>query len=120
MAKETTGKAYRMLVTETHQKTVVVRAGSEQEARQRAEDAWKNTEFILGPQSFQGVEFYILGESDDIGSGDRDGIGIAAKDGGRDENQDGNQDGNQGGNRDGNRDGNRGEKDATGPASHHD
>ena len=57
-------KEYKVLVTETLQKTVVVEAGSEAEAHRRAEDAWKNAEYILDADSFQGVEFHVLGEAD--------------------------------------------------------
>ena len=57
-------KEYRVLITETHQKTVIVEATSESEAHRRAEDAWKNAEYILDEESFQGVEFHVLGESD--------------------------------------------------------
>ena len=55
-------KVYAVLITETRQKTVAVEAGSEAEARRRAEDAWKNAECLLGDEDFQGVEFYIAGE----------------------------------------------------------
>ena len=55
-------KTYRVLITETRQKAVAVEARSEQEARRRAEDAWKNAECLLGEEDFQGVEFYIVGE----------------------------------------------------------
>ncbi len=55
-------KSYRVLITETHQKTVIVDAGSEQEAHQRFRDAWKNAECILDTDSFQGVEFHVVGE----------------------------------------------------------
>ena len=55
-------KTYRVLITETRQKTVAVEAGSEAEARRRAEDAWRNAECILGDDDFQGAEFYITGE----------------------------------------------------------
>ena len=54
---------YKVLVTETLQKTIVVEAASEKEASRRAEDAWKNTEYILDVNDFQGVEFYVLGET---------------------------------------------------------
>ena len=52
-------KTYKVLITETRQKTVAVEAASEAEARRRAEDAWKNAEFLLGEEDFQGAEFYI-------------------------------------------------------------
>ena len=55
--------AYKVLVTEVLQKTVIVDAKSEQEAQTRVEDAWSNTEFILEPEDFQGVEFYVVGKA---------------------------------------------------------
>ena len=62
-------KAYRVLVTETRQKTVAVEAASEEEARRRAEDAWKNAECVLGDEDFQGAEFYVVGEADGLEPG---------------------------------------------------
>ena len=55
---------YKVLITETLQKTVIVEAASEQEAHKRASDAWKNAEYILDSDNFQGVEFHVLGETD--------------------------------------------------------
>lgn len=57
-------KEYRVLITETLQKTVIVRAESESEAHCRAEDAWKNAECILCAEDFQGVEFHVLEEAE--------------------------------------------------------
>ena len=57
-------KEYKVLITETLQKTVIVEAGSEQEAHTRVSDAWKNAEYILDSDNFQGVEFHVLGEAD--------------------------------------------------------
>ena len=57
-------KEYKVLITETLQKTVIVEAGSEAEAHTRISDAWKNAEYILNEDNFQGVEFHVLGESD--------------------------------------------------------
>lgn len=57
-------KTYRVLITETRQKTVLVEARSEAEAHARAEDAWRNTEYIIDAGCFQGAEFHVLGESD--------------------------------------------------------
>lgn len=57
-------KEYKVIITETHQKAVIVEASSEQEARTRARDAWKNGEFILDAECFQGAEFYVAGEAD--------------------------------------------------------
>ena len=57
-------KEYNVLITETLQKTVIVEAGSEAEAHTRVSDAWKNAEYILDSDNFQGVEFHVLGEAD--------------------------------------------------------
>jgi len=57
-------RTYKVLITETLQKTVFVEAASEQEAHRRVSDAWKNSEYILDADSFQGVEFHVMGESD--------------------------------------------------------
>lgn len=58
-------KTYKVLITETLQRAVIVEAKSEREAHDRAEDAWKNTEVILDAEDFQGVEIFVLGESKD-------------------------------------------------------
>ena len=57
-------KQYKVLITETLQKTVIVKAASEQEAHRRASDAWKNAEYLLDAECFQGVEFHVIGEAD--------------------------------------------------------
>lgn len=57
-------KEYKVLITETLQKTVIVEAESEAEAHTRVSDAWKNAEYILDSDNFQGVEFHVLGEAD--------------------------------------------------------
>ena len=57
-------KEYKVLITETLQKTVIVEAETETEAHKRASDAWKNAEYLLDADSFQGVEFHVLGESE--------------------------------------------------------
>ena len=68
-------KEYKVLITETLQKTVIVEAGSEAEAHTRISDAWKNAEYILNEDNFQGVEFHVLGEADgDAGDKDLDRI----------------------------------------------
>ena len=64
MSNPSDKKEYRVLITETIQKTVIVEATSESEAHRRAEDAWKNAEYLLDEENFQGVEFHVLGESD--------------------------------------------------------
>ncbi len=60
-------KTYRVLVTETYQKVALVDAGSEEEARQRVEDAWKSMEFKLDVEDFQGSEFYVTGDATALG-----------------------------------------------------
>ena len=61
-------KEYKVLITETYQKTVVVEAETAEEAHRRASDAWKNTECILDSSNFQGAEFHVVGEADgDVG-----------------------------------------------------
>lgn len=76
-------KEYKVLITETLQKTVIVQAATEQEAHKRASDAWKNAEYILDAESFQGVEFHVIGKADgDISEKDID--RIESKGGGKD------------------------------------
>ena len=68
-------KEYKVLITETLQKTVIVEAETETEAHKRASDAWKNAEYLLDEKNFQGVEFHVLGEADgDDGEKDLDRI----------------------------------------------
>lgn len=62
-------KEYKVLITETYQKTVIVEAESEAQARTRARDAWQNTECVVETECFTGVEFYVAGESE---SGEED------------------------------------------------
>ncbi len=57
-------KEYKVLITETLQKAVSVGAESEQEAHRRVSDAWKNAEYTLDTEDFQGVEFHVIGEAD--------------------------------------------------------
>ncbi len=77
-------KTYKVMITETLQKAVFVDAATEQEAHRRVSDAWKNSEYILDADSFQGVEFHVVGEAD----GDESMKGatvVEAKGGGGDE-----------------------------------
>ncbi len=53
-------KVYRVAVTEIYRKVVSVEAQSEQEAHQRAWDAWNNTEIILDMNDFEGAEMYVM------------------------------------------------------------
>ena len=77
-------KEYKVLITETLQKAVIVGAESEQEAHRRVSDAWKNAEYTVSTDDFQGVEFHVLSEADgDLGDKDID--RIESKGGGGDE-----------------------------------
>ena len=58
-------KKYRVAVTELLRKVVIVEAKDEQEAHQRASDAWQNGEYLLDGRDFDGAEFHVLGESED-------------------------------------------------------
>ena len=77
-------KEYKVLITETLQKAVIVGASSEQEAHRRVSDAWTNAEYTLGADDFQGVEFHVQGETDGD-PGDKDLGRIESKGGGGDE-----------------------------------
>ena len=57
---------YKVIVTETRQRTVAVEASSKNEARQRVDDAWHNCEFELDSNHFEGVEFYVAGELEGV------------------------------------------------------
>lgn len=58
-------KIYRVAVMEIYRKVVSVQANNECEAHQRARDAWNNTEIILNPDDFEGVEMSVLSEGDE-------------------------------------------------------
>ena len=77
-------KEYKVLITETLQKAVIVSAESEQEAHRCVSDAWKNVEYTLGADDFQGVEFHVLGEANGD-PGDKDLGRIESKGGDGDE-----------------------------------
>ena len=53
-------KIYRVAVTEIYRKVVSVLANDEQDAHQRAWDAWNNTEIILDMKDFEGAEMHVL------------------------------------------------------------
>lgn len=56
-------KTYKVAVTEIYRKVVSVQAENEREAHQRAWDAWKNTEIILGMNDFESAEISVMGET---------------------------------------------------------
>ena len=56
-------KKYKVAVTETLRRVLLVEAANELEARSRVSDAWRNSEIILTAEDFEGAEFYVLGES---------------------------------------------------------
>jgi hypothetical protein len=51
-------------VTELLRRVILVEAADEEQARQRASDAWHNSEVILSAEDFEGAEFYVVGEAD--------------------------------------------------------
>ena len=56
-------KIYKVAVMEVYRKVVSIQANNENEAHQRARDAWNNTEIILSEDDFEGVEMSVLSES---------------------------------------------------------
>ena len=57
---------YKVAVTETNRRIVTVRASNEEEAHQRVYDAWSGSEFLLTDEDFDGVEVYVIGETDRV------------------------------------------------------
>ena len=57
-------KKYKVAVTEVLRRVILVEAVDEAQARQRASDAWHNSEVILSAEDFEGAEFYVVGEAD--------------------------------------------------------
>ena len=55
-------KTYKVAVTEILRRVFIVEAADENEAHQRATDAWHNNEIILVAEDFDGVEFHVIGE----------------------------------------------------------
>jgi hypothetical protein len=56
-------KTYKVEITETLQKAVVVQARSREEAKAIVEEQWRNSEYILDAENFVSVEFKALAES---------------------------------------------------------
>ena len=56
-------KEFEVEITETLQRTVVIRAGSRAEAEVLAEEMW-NEEFVLGAEDFVGAEFSAVSEKE--------------------------------------------------------
>ena len=57
-------KEFEVEITETLQRTVVIRAGSRAEAEVLAEEMWDNEEFVLGAEDFVGAEFSAVSEKE--------------------------------------------------------
>ena len=51
-------KNYKVTITETLQKEVVIKANSLAEAEELAEEKWNNSEFILDANHFVGAAFH--------------------------------------------------------------
>lgn len=50
-------KTYKVTITETLEMTVEVEAGNRLEAEQIISDRWRNGDYILDAETFQGVTF---------------------------------------------------------------
>lgn len=50
-------KKYKVKIRETLEMTVEVEAESREEAAEIVSDKWYNSEYILAPECFKGVEF---------------------------------------------------------------
>ena len=61
-------KIYKVAVTEIYRKVVSVEAQNEQEAHQRAWDAWNNTEIILNMNDFEAAEMHVIDDGQEINS----------------------------------------------------
>jgi len=55
-------KTYQVEITETLKKTVEIEADNPDEAEEIASQHWKNSEFILDAECFDGVEFKTVGK----------------------------------------------------------
>lgn len=51
-------KTYDVTITETLQMTVPIRADSQAEAEEIAEDEWNQSKYVLDSSHFQGAEFH--------------------------------------------------------------
>jgi hypothetical protein len=52
-------KTYKVTITETLQMQVEIEAASRAEARQIAEERWKDSEYILDADHFKGADFKV-------------------------------------------------------------
>lgn len=52
-------KEYIIKITETLEKVVIIKAFSEQDAKSKVRTAWKNGDYILDAEDFQGVAFTV-------------------------------------------------------------
>ena len=62
-------KIYKVAVTEIYRKVVSVEAQNEQEAHQRAWDAWNNTEIILDMNDFEAAEMHVMDDGQKFDGG---------------------------------------------------
>jgi len=51
---------YKVEITETLKKTVEIEANDPDKAEEIAEQNWRNSEYILDAESFDGVEFHAV------------------------------------------------------------
>ena len=55
-------KTYQVEITETLKMTVDIEADNPDEAKQIAEQNWRNSDYILDAECFDGVEFKTVGK----------------------------------------------------------
>lgn len=61
-ARKNGSMEYTICIKETLTEYVTVTASSSQEAKEQVEAAWENSEYVLGAENFQGVEFDVMEE----------------------------------------------------------
>ena len=60
-------RTYEVTIKETLMRTVKVKANSQEEARQKVEDGWKNEAHVLGADDFAEVHFTVSERQRDKG-----------------------------------------------------
>ena len=53
-------RKFSVIITETLERVVVVEASGQKDAEQIVSDGWHNSEYILGPENFTGVDFKAI------------------------------------------------------------
>lgn len=64
---QTNKKEFRINIRETLETQVTVEAENKEDALREVEKRWKNGEYILDADNFQGVDFWMDGKEDEFG-----------------------------------------------------